>query len=91
MSVKFQMRMSESEKERLDELSSITGSKNNSDFIRKYINDLYDFIHPVTKGISEIDYLLKKLKEEKENAEDPWQSYSIQSKISLLEEMKSKL
>lgn len=90
MDKKVQFRITSEEKVKLDELSSLTGAKNNSDFIRKYINDLYDFIYPVSSGISDIDYILKQLKEEKEKTTDPWESYSIQNKFSLLEQLKNK-
>ena len=42
MDKKVQFRMTSEEKEKLHKLASLTGAKNNSDFIRKYINDLYE-------------------------------------------------
>lgn len=88
MDKKVQFRMTTEEKEKLDKLSSLTKAKNNSDFIRKYINDLYDFLVPASKGICDFDFTIEKLIEEKEKAQNPWLSYSIQQKISLLEQLK---
>lgn len=88
MDKKVQFRITTEEKEKLDKLASLTGAKNNSDFIRKYINDLYDFIYPVTKGIYDFDDIIKKLQDDKEKSKEPWSSYVIQNKITILEELK---
>lgn len=89
MDKKVQFRMTSEEKEKLEKLASLTGAKNNSDFIRKYINDLYDFIYPAEKGLCDFDTVIKKLQEDKEKSKDPYSSYVIQNKITILEELKN--
>lgn len=85
MDKKVQFRMSEKEKERLEYLASVTGAKNKSDFIRSYINEMYDFLVPCNKV--NFDQIINDLKKEKENVKDSFSRFSIQNKISLLEQL----
>lgn len=85
MDKKVQFRMSETEKERLEYLASVTGAKNKSDFIRSYINEMYDFLMPGNEV--NFDQIINDLKKEKINAKDAFIKFSIQNKISVLEQI----
>lgn len=79
------VRVTEDEKKKANYIKDKL-NKNISEILRDYINDLYALLVPA----SEVNFekIICDLKKEKENAKDAFTGFTIQSKISVLEQLK---
>lgn len=82
------IRVTDEEKNKLIHLLELTGYDNMSNFIRSYINEVYDFLCSAPKGL-DLDLYIEKLKQDRDKEKDSFSKYKYNQKIRMLEEIKA--